>query len=151
EACALYIDRLRKAGKRPSSIATVEREIGDTERSYLRSWLGRPLASITGKEGRARHEQITADGGRRGARRGMGEVRGSGKQAPKEAVAGTIDGISTGTVFPANPTIAVVWNKEGGTSEYVERRREPVSWSKLPTWRLKVDELENPVRRDYNL
>jgi integrase len=81
----------------------------------------------------------------------MRELRVIWNHVTKEAVAGTIDGISTGTVFPANPTIAVVWNKEGGTSEYVERRREPVPWSKLPTWRIKVDDLENPVRRDYNL
>src|SRR5438093_262188 len=73
------------------------------------------------------------------------------RAAAKEAAAGTLDGLPTGAVFPANPTIAVVWNKEGGTDEYVERRREPVPWSKLHTWKALVDGIKNPVRRDYNL
>lgn len=150
EACALYIARLRKEGKRPSSIASVEREIGDRERSYLKEWLGRPLASINGKECRARHEQITADNGPHIANRVLRELRVIWNHITKEAAAGTIDGIATGTVFAANPTIAVVWNKENAATDYVERRREPVPWSRLPTWNGKVGELENPVRRDYN-
>jgi integrase len=151
EASTLYVERLRKAGKRPSSIASVEREIGDRERSYLKAWLDRPLASIGGKECRARHEQITADNGPHVANRVMRELRVIWNHVTKEAAAGAIDGFTVGYVFPANPTIAVVWNKEGGTDEYVERRREPVPWSKLPKWRGTVADLENPVRRDYNL
>ncbi len=151
EGCALYVQRLRKEGKRPSSIVTVDREIGDRERSYVKAWLDRPLASITGKECRARHEQITADNGPHIANRVLRELRVIWNHIAKEAAAGTIEGMPTGAVFPANPTIAVVWNKEGGANEYVERRREPIAWSTLPSWRTKVDGIENPVRRDYNL
>lgn len=151
ESCKLYCDRLRKEGKRPTSIASVEREIGDAKRSYLKNWLDRPLASITGKECRARHEQITADNGPHVANRVLRELRVIWNHIAKEAAAGTIEGMPAGAVFPANPTIAVVWNKEGGTDEYVERRREPIAWSTLHTWRTTVDKLENPVRRDYNL
>lgn len=151
EACAMYVARLRKEGKRPTSIVTVEREIGDPKRSYLKTWLSRPLASITGKECRARHEQITADNGPHIANRVLRELRVIWNHVTKEAAAGTIEGLAHGTVFPANPTIAVIWNKEGGTDEYVERRREPIAWSTLPAWRTKVGKIENPVRRDYNL
>lgn len=151
EACALYIERLRKEGKRPSSISSVQREIGDKERGYLKAWLSRALASINGKECRARHEQITKDNGPHIANRVLRELRVIWNHIAKEAAAGTLDGMPTGAVFPANPTIAVVWNKEGGADDYVERRREPVSWSKLPTWKATVDAIKNPVRRDYNL
>ncbi len=151
ESCAMYLERLRKEGKRPSSIASVEREIGDRDRGYLKMWLGRPLASITGKECRARHEQITLDNGPHVANRVLRELRVIWNHIAKEAAAGTLEGMAPGAVFPANPTIAVVWNKEGGTSEYTERRREPIPWSSLPTWRTTVDGIENPVRRDYNL
>lgn len=151
EACGLYVARLRKEGKRPSSIITIEREIGDRKRSYLKTWIDRPLASITGKECRARHEQITLDNGPHIANRVLRELRVIWNHIAKEAAAGTVDGIDAGAVFPANPTIAVVWNKEGGTAEYVERRREPIAWANLPGWRTKVDGIENPVRRDYNL
>lgn len=150
EACALYVERLRREGKRPTSISTVEREIGDPERSYLQEWLARPLRSITGKECRARHEQITADNGPHVANRVLRELRVIWNHITKEAAAGTIDGIANGTVFPGNPTIAVVWNKENGATDYVERRREPVPWSRLHLWSGRVDEIENPVRRDYN-
>jgi integrase len=151
EACALYVARLRKEGKRPSSIATVDREIGDKERGYLKNWLDRRLASITGKECRTRHEQISRDNGPHIANRVLRELRVIWNHIAKEAAAGTLDGMPTGAVFPANPTIAVVWNKEGGTDKYVERRREPVPWSNLHTWKEQVDKIENPVRRDYNL
>lgn len=151
EACALYVEKLRTGGKRPSSIATVEREIGDIERSYLKEWLDRPLASVTGKECRARHEQITADNGPHVANRVMRELRAIWGHIAKEASAGAIDGLAEGTVFPANSTIAVNWNTENGVTAYVERRREPIPWSKLPTWHAAVMALENGVRRDYNL
>ena len=151
EACAMYVERLRKEGKRPSSISSVAREIGDAEHGYLTTWLGRALASITGKECRSRHEQITKDNGPHIANRVLRELRVIWNHVAKEAAAGTLDGMPTGAVFPANPTIAVVWNKEGGAEDYVERRREPVSWARLPTWRTTVDAIKNPVRRDYNL
>ncbi|MBA3459503.1 MAG: hypothetical protein H0T46_06055 [Deltaproteobacteria bacterium] len=150
EACALYMDWMRKDGCRPSAIATVEREISERGR-YLKAWVTRPLTAITGKDCRARHEAITSDHGPHVANRVMRELRAVWNYIAKEASAGMIDGVAAGTVFPGNPTIAVLWNKENGTTAYVERRREPVPWSRLPTWRGEVMSLENPVRRDYNL
>ncbi|MDB4963379.1 MAG: putative Phage-related integrase [Myxococcales bacterium] len=159
EACELYVEKLRAGGARPSSVATVAREIGrddkrkdgERERSYLAVWLDRPLASITGKECRARHEQMTADNGPHVANRVMRELRAIWNHVAKEASAGTIDGLSEGTVFPANPTIAVNWNKENDSSSYVDRRREPIAWAKLPAWHAAVLALETGVRRDYSL
>jgi integrase len=81
----------------------------------------------------------------------MRELRALWNYVAKEASAGMIEGIPSGTVFPGNPTIAVLWNKENGTTAYVERRREPIPWSRLPAWRGDVLSLENPVRQDYNL
>lgn len=150
QACALYIERMRKDGSRPSSISTLEREIGERGR-YLKEWLHRPLTSITGKECRASHEAITAKNGPHIANRVFRELRAVWNHVAKEASAGMIEGIPQGTVFPGNPTIAVLWNKENGATEYVERRREPVPWSKLPGWHSEVLELENPIRRNYNL
>lgn len=169
EACKLYIDHLLKTGKRPSSIASVEREIGDRgdddrQGSYLLAWLDRSLASISGKECRDRHEEITKNNGPHVANRVMRQLRAIWNFIAKEAIAGTLDGVREGTVFPANPTIAVRWNSENEVSDYVERRQEPIPWRELPAWRAAVDELgENrqndrgelrhgsPIRRDYNL
>jgi integrase len=68
---------------------------------------------------------------------------------------GTVDGLAEATVIPANPTIAVIWNTEKNVASrgvaYTERRREPVSWSKLPAWHAAVVAMQNSSRRDYNL
>lgn len=169
DACQLYVDHLRKAGKRPSSIASIEREIGDRgdddrQGSYLLAWLDDPLASITGKECRTRHEEISTNNGPHVANRVMRQLRAIWNFIAKEAIAGTLDGVSEGTVFPANPTIAVQWNKENEVSGYIARRQEPIPWKDLPAWRTAVDELGtdrkndrgetrhgSPIRRDYNL
>lgn len=152
EACGLYVAKLVKEGARPSSVATVEREItgrgAEHEGSYLRSWLSAPLASITGKECRARHEKITTANGPHVANRVMRELRAIWNHVSKEVVGGMIDGVET---FPANPTLAVVWNNEKGTANYVERRGEPIAWADFPAWHKAVMAIENGVRRDYNL
>lgn len=149
-ACALYIERMRKDGSRPSSISTLEREIGEHGR-YLKNWRNRTLTSISGKECRAEHEAITKKSGPHVANRVFRELRAVWNYVAKEASAGLIDGVPPGTVFPGNPTIAVIWNKENATTEYVVRRREPIPWSKLHEWKTELDALENPIRRDYNL
>lgn len=158
EAVQLYIDHLTATGSRPSSIATVRREMldrktEDTAGSYVLAWLDRPLASITGKECRARHEQITADNGPHVANRVLRQLRAVWNYIAKEVAAGTVAGMPEGSVFPANPTIAVVWNAEGAAKgeSYVERRREPIPWSKLPAWFTAVQGLKSGVRRDYNM
>ncbi len=151
EACALYTAWMRKSGKRPSSITVVEREIGDRKSSYVKAWLDRALASIEGRECRARHEQLTRDSGTHVANRAMRELRAIWNFIAKEAAAGAIEGLSAGHVFPACPTIAVRWNTENDASDHVERRGEPIRWEDLPTWNETVMKLKNGVRRDYHL
>lgn len=160
EAVELYIGHLTADAARPSSIATVRREMldrGDEDRdgAYVLAWLDRPLAAITGKDCRAEHERITKDNGPHVANRVMRQLRAVWNYVAKEVAAGTVPGMTEGSVFPANPTIAVQWNKEGAAKgeRYVERRREPIAWSKLPAWFDAVTELgkTSAVRRDYNL
>ncbi|MCX5741695.1 MAG: hypothetical protein NT062_04245 [Proteobacteria bacterium] len=153
DACSVYVESMRASGARPTSIASVDREIGHEERSYLKAWLDRPLASITGKECRARHVQIATDNGPHLANRVMRELRAIWNHIAKEVAGGTIDGFTEGTVFPANPTIAVEWitERNAGTMSYVERRGEPVPWVKLPAWHAAVMSIPSGVRRDYNL
>lgn len=155
EACEQYIARLQRDGKRPTSIDTISREIlgrnEERDGSYLRPWLDRALSSITGRECRARHEEITVDNGPHVANRVMRQLRAIWNFIAKEAAAGVIDGIPNGRLFAANATIAVEWNKENDRSDFVIRRQEPVPWSDLPAWHDAVLALKNPIRRDYNL
>lgn len=149
DALALHINRLRSKGGRPRSIDTIEREVA----KHLSDWLGRPLAEISRTDCRERHKLLTmkreheaedADddegeeerapamiGGSYLANRVMRHVRAVYNTALKEHD------------LPANPTIAVHWNKE-------ERRQEPIAWAALPAWRVAIDKL-SAVRRDYQL
>lgn len=155
DACELYIARLRRDGKRPTSIATITREVlgrnDERDGSYLRPWLDRALASITGRECRARHEEITVDNGPHVANRVMRQLRAIWNFIAKEAAAGVIDGIPEGKLFAANATIAVQWNRENDKSDFVMRRQEPIPWADLPAWHEMVLALSSPIRRDYNL
>lgn len=142
EACAEYLGAMSNSGCRPSSIETVRREIADPERSYLRAWLARPLRSITARECRERHAEISTENGKHVANRVMRQLRSLWNHIAREAL---VDD----TTWPTNPTIAVHWHS-GDQEGYVERRREPIPWGTLPAWRAAIGEL-SPVRRDYNL
>lgn len=157
EAVELYLDHLTATGSRPSSIATVRREMldrgGEDRRgAYVRAWLDRPLVSILPKECRAQHEEITRDHGPHVANRVMRQLRAVWNYFAKEVAAGTVEGVPDDYVMPGAPTIAIVWNTEGAAKgqAYVERRREPIPWSKLPAWYAAVQALPD-VRRDYNM
>jgi integrase len=155
EACDLYLSDMRTRGKRPASIETMRREISDAKQSYVMAWLHRPLTSITAKECRARHEQITLDNGPHVANRVMREFRALWNWIAKEAMAGTIDGMREGTAIPANPTIAVRWNVPGGSVggsvvKMRKRKQSPIAWSDLSAWHDAVLGLDG-VRRDYHL
>lgn len=119
EAFALHVDRMRADDASSSSIATITRE----RDKYLEDWLERPLASIGRTECRELHKKLTDDHGPYLANRVMRHVRAAWNTALKEHE------------LPANPTIAVHWNKE-------RRRQEPVSWDKLPSWWSTVQQLE---------
>jgi integrase len=127
EALELHLDRLQRKGGRPRSISTIELEV----EKHLADWKPRQLHEITRSDCRQLHEAITDNGGPYVANRVMRHVRAVWNTALKEHE------------LPANPTIAVHWNKE-------ERRQEPVPWVKLHAWRTAVDALR-PVRRDYQL
>lgn len=152
-ACDLYLASMVADGNRPSSIATVRREIrGDGKSvSYVEAWLDRPLASITGKECRARHLEIAKNNGPHIANRVARELRAIWNFIAREASGGEIAGLPDGYVFPANPTIAVKWitEKNAGAISFVARRGDSVPWPELGRWDAEVMALENGVRRDY--
>lgn len=128
DALALHINRLRKDGGSPRSISTIELEV----EKHLGTWTARALHDITRTDCRELHERLTKSSGPYLANRVMRHVRALWNTALKEHD------------LPANPTIAVHWNKE-------ERRQEPIAWAKLPAWKLAVDALESGLRRDYHL
>jgi integrase len=130
-ATALHVARMRKKEASARGISTLELEV---ER-FLAPWKARPLHTITRTDCRELHEQITSAADERGgpyiANRVMRHLRAIWNTALKE------------NDLPANPTIAVHWNKE-------ERRQEPIPWGKLPAWRKALDGISE-IRRDYNL
>lgn len=142
EAVKDYLEALANRGARPRSIETVRIEIEHPQRSYLKAWLHRPLREITARECREKHADISLRCGMHVANRVMRELRSLWNHVSREAL---VDD----STWPANPTMAVNWHA-GDRPGFVERRREPLTWGKLPEWRLALDKL-SPVRRDYNL
>lgn len=126
-AAELHLARMRKSGASPRGMSTLEDEVD----RFLGAWKPRALHEITRTACRELHEHITETAGPYVANRVMRHLRAIWNTALKEAD------------LPANPTVAVHWNKE-------ERRQEPIPWPKLPAWRKAVDNLSD-VRRDYNL
>ncbi len=119
EAFDLHVSRMRANQSTARSISTMT-----TERDkYLADWVDRPLRSIERADCRAMHEKLSKDNGPYIANRIMRHVRAAWNTALKEHD------------LPANPTIAVHWNKE-------HRRQEPIAWAKLPAWRKTVESLE---------
>ena len=119
DAFELHLARMRADKASQASIDTIERE----RDRYLEDWLARPLRSIERMQCRELHEQISSEHGPYIANRLLRHVRAAWNSALKEHD------------LPANPTIAVHWNKE-------ERRQEPIPWPKLPAWRETVLSLE---------
>jgi integrase len=119
EAFDLHVSRMRAEQASASSIATITRE----RDKYLKDWIGRPLRAIERAHCRALHEKLSKDHGPYLANRVMRHVRAAWNTALKEHD------------LPANPTIAVHWNKE-------RRRQEPIAWDKLPAWKGTVMSLE---------
>jgi integrase len=119
DAFELHLARMRADKASEASIDTIKRE----RDRYLMDWLERPLRAIERAQCRELHEQITGDSGPYIANRVLRHIRAAWNSALKEHD------------LPANPTIAVHWNKE-------ERRQEPIAWAKLPAWRETVLSLE---------
>jgi integrase len=126
-ALALHVDLMRRKEASPLSIATLTDEV----KRHIGDWTERPLREITRTECRELHQSLSDERGTYVANRLMRHVRAIYNTSLKEHE------------LPANPTIAVHWNKE-------ERRQEPIPWANLPAWRAAIDKL-SAVRRDYNL
>ena len=120
EAFDLHVARMRADQASASSIATITRE----RDKYLADWMKRPLRVIERSDCRALHEKLSKDHGPYLANRVMRHVRAAWNTALKEHD------------LPANPTIAVHWNKE-------QRRQEPIEWAKLPAWHATVSRISS--------
>lgn len=119
DAFDLHVSRMRADQASASSIATITRE----RDKYLDKWMNRPLEKIERAHCRELHEQLSKKHGPYLANRVMRHIRAAWNTALKEHD------------LPANPTIAVHWNKE-------QRRQEPIPWANLPAWLATVNTLE---------
>lgn len=142
-ALTSYLEALRNGGARPSSIETIRRELEDFDTSYLKTWLARVLRTITGRECREKHKDISTLHGKHVANRVLRNFRTVWNHVAREAL------VDDEVEWPANPTTVVNWHA-GESEGFGERRQEPIPWFKLPTWRTEVDTL-TPSRRDYQL
>lgn len=119
DAFNLHVSRMRAENAAARSIETIT-----TERDkYLARWMDRPLQKIERAHCRELHEQLSKQHGPYLANRVMRHVRAAWNTALKEHD------------LPANPTIAVHWNKE-------RRRQEPIPWANLPAWLETVSSIE---------
>jgi integrase len=140
DAFDLHIARMTADEASASSLSTIKRE----RDKYLANWVGRPLRTIERADCRELHQTLTKQHGPYLANRVMRHIRAAWNTALKEHD------------LPANPTIAVHWNKE-------HRRQEPIPWAGLPAWFATVSTLrpvflnrkrtgaEPGVRGDYYL
>jgi integrase len=140
DAFDLHVSRMRANQASERSITTITTEC----EKYLAAWMKRSLHQIERTDCRELHEKLSKDHGPYLANRVMRHVRAAWNTALKEHD------------LPANPTIAVHWNRE-------HRRQEPIVWTKLPAWLETVSKLEpvivngkrvrerSGVRGDYQL
>ena len=119
DAFDLHVSRMRADRASASSIATITRE----RDKYLAKWMNRPLETIERSQCRELHELMSKQHGPYLANRVMRHIRAAWNTALKEHD------------LPANPTIAVHWNKE-------RRRQEPIPWGNLPAWLETVNSIE---------
>ena len=119
DAFDLHVSRMRANQASDRSITTITHEC----KKYLADWVGRSLHQIERTDCRELHERLSKDNGPYLANRVMRHIRAAWNTALKEHD------------LPANPTIAVHWNRE-------HRRQEPIAWAKLPAWLATVSTLE---------
>ncbi len=119
DAFDLHVSRMRADRATAASIATITRE----RDKYLARWMDLPLEKIERGHCRELHEQLSKQHGPYLANRVMRHIRAAWNTALMEHD------------LPANPTIAVHWNKES-------RRQEPIPWANLPAWLATVNTIE---------
>jgi integrase len=128
KARAIVEEEMRRAGRSPRTINA----LGYETDLYLPDWLDRPLAEITPRMARERHNQIGRDRGEVTANRVMRGLRRCWRRAAKEE-----------PTLGFSPTDNVNWFDE-------QRRERAIPWRDLPEWYARVAEL-SPVRRDLYL
>ncbi len=128
EAMEWHISAMKAKRCAERSLETVRCEV----KRHLADWLHRPLADIRPNECAVRHEKITKKGPY-AANRALQTFRACYNTATRR-----MDDL------PPCPTRGVTFNR-------VRRRREPIQWAKLPTWKKTVDAIQNPIRSDLQL
>ena len=153
DGLALHLKSMKAKGR--STRTTEDYEYRMTR--YLSDWMNRPLASITRTEARQRHHQIAED---IAAGKYATVTPKNGKAYTKErnGDSGRYQANSVFRVFraiynrvarehegmPDNPCIAVDWYRE-------EERDAAVAEKHLARWHTDVQDMDNPIRRDYLL
>src|ERR1700741_5119347 len=141
-ALDLYVGTLRAKGRASRTIDDYSYLIA----KYLAAWLDRPLAEITRREVRERHQAIPREieRGKHGKRRGKGAGTLTANHAMRAFRAVYNRALREHPELPVSPTINVDWNKEN-------RRTTRIAAADMKGWYDGVQALGNHVRRDYLL
>jgi integrase len=115
---------------KPHSPRTVQ-EYRDKLRLHFGDWLDKPLAGLSRKAVKERHQQITRERGAYAANGSMRVFRACWNRAMREDES-----------LPACPTINVDFHQE-------HRRDAAIPVAQLPEWWQAIGQLANPVRRDF--
>ncbi len=129
QAMEMHLTAMRAKRCAPRSLETVRFEL----EHHLGDWLDRPLIDIRPSDCANRHTRITKRCGPYAGNRALQTFRACWNTAAR-----ALDDL------PRCPTRSVVYNKQ-------RRRREPIPWANLPTWKRAVDAIQNPIRRDLQL
>lgn len=124
----LHVANMRKKGRSPRSIGTIEAEVP----KYLADWLERPMTEMKGADLHALHDRLSAEGKTFLANRILAHV---------SAIWNALDRVHE--LKGRNPARAVVRNP-------YEPNRERIADEDLPAWLAKLEAL-SPIRRDLQV
>ncbi len=124
-----YEENLHARGRAPRSIADFVYNL-----RYFKDWVDLTLEEIASNRiaVRERHKKLTRENGPYAANRAMRALRAAYNLA-----------LRVDDSLPANPVIAVTFNRE-------KRRNESLGPDGLPDWWRKIEALDNPIRRDLH-
>ena len=126
----MFTDYLASHELRPNTRRTYEGDI----KNHLGDWRDKPLKDITPDNVRARYQKICTGSGVAPANKTMRAFR---------AVYSFAEGLAEGNL-PRNPVKALkgIWRQ-------VDRRKTIIKDADLPAWYKAVNEIDNPIVRDY--
>jgi len=127
QAMEIHFEKLRREEKAENTIADYTNSID----RYLGDWRKRPLTDISRSQITDRHTRIGKEHGQVSANRTMRAYRAIYNTARKKY-----------EYLPECPTLAINWYKQN-------RRQEPIA--DLAAWYAKVMQIDNGVRRDWQL